>query len=123
MSRPRALAVAFVVALAAGVAATYGVVRLGAMVMLEGDPDAGFFVTWLAPLGGLAGFALIYPIGRGRALRLGYWLLGPLAVYAAAGAGVFAYGQSGSFGLSVALGGVIAFAAALALVLRDARLG
>ncbi len=123
MGTSRALVVAFVVALAAGIAAAYGVVRLGAMVTVEGEPAMGHVILWLAPLGALAGFALIYPIGRGRALRLPYWLFGPMAVYAATGAGVVAFRQIGSFGLSLALGGAIAFAAALVLFFRDTRHG
>ena len=123
MRAPKALAIAFALALGGGMAAVYAVIRLGVWVMFEGSAEAGTFVTWLAPLGGVAVFALIYGLGRGRAMRLWFWVLAPLAAYAAAVLGSFAVGQGASVTAGVVLAAVLASLAAFALLFRDARGG
>ncbi|KPP85019.1 MAG: hypothetical protein HLUCCA08_11620 [Rhodobacteraceae bacterium HLUCCA08] len=70
---PRALHIGLVYALAfaGGLGTAYAVARLELGALMRGGGTA---LRWLPPLAGVSAFALIYGIGRGRALRLAGWV-------------------------------------------------
>lgn len=120
-SRSTGLAIGFVLAIAAGFGAAYAILRLGAVVLTSGSVDAGILMQWTAPLGGLAIFSLIYAVGRGQALKWQFWLVAPVAVYLAVGAGllVLSLGQSMLVATIVAI--CLTLAAAFGLFVKDAK--
>ncbi len=123
MSRPLRLSLALVLALVAGLAAGYGFDRIGVRVAMESDSQAGPWMLRLTPLAALAAFAMVYALGRGRALRLWFWVIGAAVVFGArwVAVGIMATGAPVPLALGLALAVVIG--AALALAVRDMRHG
>lgn len=70
MSRALHIGLVYTLAFAGGLGTAYAVARLELGALMQGG---GAALRWLPPLAGVAAFALIYGIGRGRALRLAGW--------------------------------------------------
>lgn len=118
---PAKLTIGFVAALGLGFVTAYGILRWGTVVAFEASPDAGIMMSWLSPLGGLAAFGLVYGLGRGRAMRALFWVLGPLVVYGAAGVGVLAVAQGATLLTATIVAAVLVVLAGLVLLVRDGR--
>lgn len=119
MSRRTHIALIYLLACLAALGTAYAVMRLQAgAVFAPGQSGPSGLRLLAAPVAGVAAFALVFGIGRGRALRGGFWLLAAVillmmwaAAYLLTGAGI---GPVTALGLVV----LVTLLAGLALALR-----
>jgi hypothetical protein len=119
MPRRAHIALIYLLAYLAALGTAYAVMRLQAGVAFApGQTGPSGLRLLAAPVGGVAAFALVYGIGRGRALRGGFWVLAAVVLLAMWGAAYLLIGAG--MGPVAALGLVVlvTLPAGLALAFR-----
>jgi hypothetical protein len=119
MPRRAHIALVYLLAYLAALGTAYAVMRLQAgAAFAPGQTGPSGLRLLAAPVAGVAAFALVYGIGRGRALRGGFWVLAAVVLLAMWGAAYLLIGAG--MGPVAALGLVVlvTLPAGLALALR-----